>query len=277
MFQKCNYKLTNLAPKFQTALIAAVEASHKIMEIYNHDFEAIIKEDGSPLTKADLASTTIIQRHLEPLGIPITGEETEKLDYSIRKNWTECWCVDPLDGTKEFIKRNGEFAVNIALIENGVPTFGLIASPVNEEIIFGSKEFGVYISSFENIEKEDNWTKINVPEKVNSPLILTASRSHGSGPMEDFTAELKRISPEIKLKSKGSSLKFFDLAKGEVDIYARFAPTMEWDIASGQAILEALGGNVINVETGKPLEYNKENLLNPFFIAKTKPLLSILP
>jgi len=277
LFQKCNYKLTNLAPKFQTALIAAVEASHKIMEIYNHDFEAIIKEDGSPLTKADLASTTIIQRHLEPLGIPITGEETEKLDYSIRKNWTECWCVDPLDGTKEFIKRNGEFAVNIALIENGVPTFGLIASPVNEEIIFGSKEFGVYISSFENIEKEDNWTKINVPEKVNSPLILTASRSHGSGPMEDFTAELKRISPEIKLKSKGSSLKFFDLAKGEVDIYARFAPTMEWDIASGQAILEALGGNVINVETGKPLEYNKENLLNPFFIAKTKPLLSILP
>ncbi len=277
MSQKCNYKLTTLAPKFQTALVAAVEASHKIMDIYNHEFEAIIKEDGSPLTKADLASTTIIQRHLEPLGIPITGEETEKLDYSIRQNWTECWCIDPLDGTKEFIKRNGEFAVNIAMIENGVPTFGLIASPVNEEIIFGSKEFGVYISSFENIEKEDKWTKINIPEKVNSPLILTASRSHGSGPMEVFIAELKRISLEIVQKSKGSSLKFFDLAKGEVDVYARFAPTMEWDIASGQAILEALGGRVINVETGLPLVYNKENLLNPFFIAKTKPLLEILP
>jgi 3'(2'), 5'-bisphosphate nucleotidase len=277
LFQKCNYKLTNLAPKFQTALIAAVEASHKIMEIYNHDFEAIIKEDGSPLTKADLASTTIIQRHLEPLGIPITGEETEKLDYSIRQNWTECWCVDPLDGTKEFINKNGEFAVNIALIENGIPTFGLIASPVNEEIIFGSKEFGVYISSFENIEKESNWKKISVPKKVNLPLILTASRSHGSGPMEGFIAELKQISPEIEQKSKGSSLKFFDIAKGEVDVYARFAPTMEWDIASGQAILEALGGSVINVETGLPLSYNKANLLNPFFIAKTKPLLEILP
>lgn len=269
--------MTNLAPKFQTALVAAVEASHKIMDIYNHEFEAIIKEDGSPLTKADLASTTIIQRHLEPLGIPITGEETEKLDYSIRKNWTECWCVDPLDGTKEFISKNGEFAVNIALIENGTPTFGLIASPVNEEIIFGSKEFGVYISSFENIENESNWIKINTPEKVNSPLILTASRSHGSGLLEGFIAELKRISPEMKQISKGSSLKFFDLAKGEVDIYARFAPTMEWDIAPGQAILEALGGSVINVETGMPLTYNKADLLNPFFIAKTKAILDLLP
>lgn len=277
MFQKCNYKLTNLAPKFQTALVAAVEASHKIMDIYNHEFEAIIKEDGSPLTKADLASTTIIQRHLEPLGIPITGEETEKLDYSIRKNWTECWCVDPLDGTKEFISKNGEFAVNIALIENGTPTFGLIASPVNEEIIFGSKEFGVYISSFENIENKSNWIKINTPRKVNSPLILTASRSHGSSLLEGFIAELKRISPEMKQISKGSSLKFFDLAKGEVDIYARFAPTMEWDIAPGQAILEALGGSVINVETGMPLTYNKADLLNPFFIAKTKAILDLLP
>lgn len=277
MFQKCNYKLTNLAPKFQTALVAAVEASHKIMDIYNHEFEAIIKEDGSPLTKADLASTTIIQRHLEPLGIPITGEETEKLDYSIRKNWTECWCVDPLDGTKEFISKNGEFAVNIALIENGTPTFGLIASPVNEEIIFGSKELGVYISSFENIENESNWIKINTPRKVNSPLILTASRSHGSGLLEGFIAEIKRISPEMKQISKGSSLKFFDLAKGEVDIYARFAPTMEWDIAPGQAILEALGGSVINVETGMPLTYNKADLLNPFFIAKTKAILDLLP
>lgn len=277
MFQKCNYKLTNLAPKFQTALVAAVEASHKIMDIYNHEFEAIIKEDGSPLTKADIASTTIIQRHLEPLGIPITGEETEKLDYSIRKNWTECWCVDPLDGTKEFISKNGEFAVNIALIENGTPTFGLIASPVNEEIIFGSKEFGVYISSFENIENESNWIKINTPRKVNSPLILTASRSHGSGLLEGFIAEIKRISPEMKQISKGSSLKFFDLAKGEVDVYARFAPTMEWDIAPGQAILEALGGSVINVETGMPLTYNKADLLNPFFIAKTKAILDLLP
>lgn len=269
--------MTRLAPKFQTALLAAVEASHKIMDIYNHEFEAIIKEDGSPLTKADLASTKIIHRHLDPLGIPITGEETDKIDFSIRQNWTECWCVDPLDGTKEFISKNGEFAVNIALIEKGIPTFGLIASPVNEEIIFGSKEFGVFISSFENIEKASNWVKINIPEKVNSPIILTASRSHGSGPMDGFIAELKRISPEFEQKSKGSSLKFFDLAKGEVDVYARFAPTMEWDIASGQAILEALGGSVINVETGLPLSYNKENLLNPFFIAKTKPLQALLP
>lgn len=257
--------------------MAAVEASHKIMDIYNHEFEAIIKEDGSPLTKADLASTTIIQRHLEPLGIPITGEETEQLAYSIRKNWTACWCIDPLDGTKEFISKNGEFAVNIAMIENGIPTFGLIASPVNEEIIFGSKEIGVFIAQFDDLDFPNKWEKIHVPQKVNSPLILTASRSHGSGPMEGFISELKQISPEFVQKSKGSSLKFFDLAKGEVDVYARFAPTMEWDIASGQAILEALGGSVINIETGLPLVYNKESLLNPFFIAKTKPFLEILP
>jgi len=277
LFQKCNFKLINLAPKFQIALVAAVEASHKIMDIYNHEFETIIKDDGSPLTKADLASTKIIHEYLEPLSIPITGEETEKLAYSVRKNWTECWCVDPLDGTKEFIKRNGEFAVNIALIENGIPTFGLIASPVNEEIIFGSKETGVFIVQFNDLDFPNKWEQINAPEKVNSPIILTASRSHGSGSLEEFTAELKRISPEIVQKSKGSSMKFFDLAKGEVDVYARFAPTMEWDIASGQAIMEALGGNVINIETGLPLTYNKENLLNPFFIAKTKALLEILP
>ena len=269
--------MTVLTQYCNVALQASVDASREIMRIYNDEFEAIIKEDGSPLTKADLASTKIIHEYLEPLGIPITGEETEKLAYSIRKNWTSCWCVDPLDGTKEFISKNGEFAVNIAMIENGIPTFGLIASPVNEEIIFGSKEIGVFVAQFDDLDFPDKWEQINAPEKVNSPLILTASRSHGSGPMEGFTAELKLISSEIIQKSKGSSMKFFDLAKGEVDVYARFAPTMEWDIASGQAILEALGGSVINVETGLPLVYNKENLLNPFFIAKTKPLLEILP
>jgi len=257
--------------------VAAIEASQKIMDIYNHEFEAIIKEDGSPLTKADLASTTIIHHHLEPLGIPITGEETDKLDYSIRQNWTECWCVDPLDGTKEFINMNGEFAVNIALIENGIPTFGLIASPVNEEIIFGSKEFGVYISSFENISFPEKWTELKEVNRINSPIVITVSRSHGIGRIDELFAELKRISPEIELKSKGSSLKFFDLAKGEVDVYARFAPTMEWDIASGQAILETLGGSVINIETGLPLTYNKADLLNPYFIAKTKAILDLLP
>jgi len=266
-----------IAQNFKIALRASVDASREIMKIYSNEFEAIIKEDGSPLTKADLASTEIIHAYLEPLGIPITGEETDKLDYSIRKNWTACWCVDPLDGTKEFISKNGEFAVNIALIENGKPTFGLIASPVNQEVIFGSKEMGVYIAQFEDLELPQNWEELKAPTKVNSPLVLTASRSHGFEPIISFTAELKRISPELVRKSKGSSMKFFDLAKGEVDVYARFAPTMEWDIASGQAIMEALGGSVINVENGLPLSYNKENLLNPFFIAKTKPLLDLLP
>lgn len=262
---------------YQVALEAVVEASIEIMAIYNNEFESILKEDGSPLTKADLASTKIIHRHLDPLGIPITGEETDKIDFEIRKNWSQCWCVDPLDGTKEFIKRNGEFAVNIALIENGKPIFGIISSPVNEEIIFGSKETGVFILQFSDLNSPEKWESLQAPKSINSPLVMTASRSHGSGPMGEFIAELEKISPEIERKSKGSSMKFFDLARGEVDVYARYAPTMEWDIASGQAILEALGGNVINIETGLPLEYNKENLLNPFFIAKTKALIELMP
>ena len=183
------------------------------------------------------------------------------------------WIIDPLDGTKEFVSRNGEFAVNIALIENGSPVFGLIASPVRKELIIGSKEFGVYIMAFESIHDSSKWTKIEIPLKINSPLVITCSRSHHSGPILNFIQSLQAISPELEYIKKGSSLKFFDLAMGNADAYPRFAPTMEWDIAAGQAIMETLGGIVYHAETGEPLRYNKENLTNPNFIAKTKALL----
>ncbi len=257
---------------YRLAMQGAIEASLKIMEIYSVGFDAEYKIDGSPITAADLASTDILHRFLEQTNIPITGEESLNSEFSVRKDWKRCWCIDPLDGTKEFVSRNGEFAVNIALIEKGIPVFGLIASPVKKEFIIGSKEFGVFIIDFDNLNDTSKWKKIETPLTINSPLVMTCSRSHHSGPVLKFIEALQSISPEIEYIKKGSSLKFFDLATGIADAYPRFAPTMEWDIAAGQAILETLGGVVYHAETGEPLRYNKENLTNPNFIAKTKVL-----
>ena len=259
------------------AMQGAIEASLKIMDIYTDGFDAEYKSDGSPITAADLASTDILHRFLEQTNIPITGEESLNSDFSVRKDWIRCWCIDPLDGTKEFVSRNGEFAVNIALIENGIPVFGLIASPVKKEFIIGSKEFGVFIIDFEYMTDPSKWTKIETPLKVNSPIVITCSRSHHSGPILNFIQSLQVILPELEYIKKGSSLKFFDLAMGKADAYPRFAPTMEWDIAAGQAIMETLGGVVYHAETGEPLRYNKENLTNPNFIAKTNALSVIMP
>ena len=143
--------------KYKVAIRSCVEASKAIMRIYAKNFESFKKEDGSPLTKADLASTEIIHKYLDPLGIPITGEESKNSRYSERKKWKNCWCIDPLDGTKEFIKKNGEFAINIAFLENQSSVFGVIASPVEEKMIFGGKKMGVYECSFVDIENESNW------------------------------------------------------------------------------------------------------------------------
>lgn len=239
------------------------------MEVYQSDFNSELKEDGSPLTLADQASSNIIQKHLASTNIPITEEETIKADFNIRKTWESSWCVDPLDGTKEFIKRNGEFAVCIALIEHEAPIFGVIASPVKEELIFGGKSFGVFICSFGNFSDATRWTEIKPSLQVNNPLRTLVSRSHPSDVGDAFHLKLKANFSEMTNTSKGSALKFFDLALGEADVYPRFAPTMEWDIAAGQAILEALGGGVFDAITGLPLCYNKEDLINPFFIAQT--------
>ena len=264
--------MQGLPTAYQLALEAALEASKAIMQVYEQDFESQDKQDGSPVTAADLAASEQIEKILAPLGIPITGEETDKAPYEERQNWQQCWCVDPLDGTKEFIKRNGEFAVNIALIENGNPVFGLIAAPVKEEILLGSKETGVFILHFKDVEQIENWKQLGKPLKINNPLVMACSRSHHSGPVLQFINELKVQNQEIDFIKKGSALKFFDLATGAADVYPRFAPTMEWDIAAGQAILEALGGEVVHAETGEPLHYNKANLVNPYFIARTKPM-----
>jgi 3'(2'), 5'-bisphosphate nucleotidase len=257
---------------YQRAVEAAIEASIAIDQIYNQDFHQVIKLDGSPVTDADIAASECIEKILQPLGIPITSEESDKAPFEQRQYWQQCWCIDPLDGTKEFIKRNGEFAVNIALIKNGEPIFGLIASPVQEQVLLGSKETGVFIFRFQDWQAQEKWIKITPPLKTNYPLVMACSRSHHSGPVLQIIHQLQNEGQSMEFIKKGSALKFFDLAKGSADIYPRFAPTMEWDIAAGQAILEALGGEVIHAETGEPLRYNKANLVNPYFIARTKAM-----
>jgi 3'(2'), 5'-bisphosphate nucleotidase len=266
--------LQQLPKAYQVAIEAAIAAAHAIMEIYQQDFSFLDKTDGSPVTQADLAASNIIEAYLAPLGIPLTGEESEKAPYEARETWTQSWCIDPLDGTKEFIKRNDEFAINIALIENKQAIFGLIASPVQEEILLGSRETGVFIFNFKDRHQQENWQQLSAPEKINAPLVMACSRSHHSGPVLQIINTLKAAGHELDYIKKGSALKFFDLASGKADIYPRFAPTMEWDIAAGQAILEALGGEVVHAETGEPLTYNKANLVNPYFVARTKALLA---
>jgi 3'(2'), 5'-bisphosphate nucleotidase len=258
---------------YQIALCAARDASVIIMQYYKGGFGSAYKADGSPVTEADLASSKLIGDRLALTGIPITGEEDDDAPYAERAGWEQHWCVDPLDGTKEFIRRNGEFAVNIALIEGQTPVFGIIAAPVEETVIFGGKDFGVFLSTFENIPDESKWVPVHPRETVNEPLVMTSSRTHHSGEILEFINQLKETFGEIDYLRKGSSLKFFDLALGYADVYVRFAPTMEWDIAAGQAILEGLGGTILHAVTGEPLTYNKPNLLNPHFVAKTSAYL----
>jgi len=264
--------MTDLFKQYKVTITAALEASEAIMKIYAGDFERIEKEDGSPVTIADLSASKIIRKHLLPTGIPITGEEAEKHPFSVRKSWKHLWCVDPLDGTKEFIKKNGEFVVNIALIENSKPVFGLIASPINKEIILGNEKSGAFQTSFENALEPKKWEPLKYLSSTNSPIQLISSRSHYSGNLQKLVDEIEVEYGPVERTAMGSALKFFELVNNRADVYPRFAPTMEWDIAAGQAIYEAIGGKVINVNTGKPLVYNKENLKNPHFIASNSLL-----
>ncbi|MBW7867442.1 MAG: 3'(2'),5'-bisphosphate nucleotidase CysQ [Brumimicrobium sp.] len=257
----------NLFEKYKIAIEAALEASNEILRIYVLDFERTIKEDGSPMTSADLKSSEIIERYLNLTFIPYIGEEQEKAPYSKRKNWKQTWCFDPLDGTKEFIKKNGEFVVNIALIEDNQPIFGLIASPFFKKIILGEIGSGAYEFSYSDALKPEKWKKIPTLGTHNSPLHIISSKSHYSGNLLLLAEDLAKKQGEIRSTRMGSALKFFDLVNGRADVYPRFAPTMEWDIAAGQAIYEAVGGKIIDVMTGKSLTYNKEDLYNPYFIA----------
>lgn len=253
---------------YSRALVASIEASKVIAQVYTEDVIPTIKGDGSPVTKADLAASAVISGILEKTGIPILGEELEKDSYEIRSKWTQNWCVDPLDGTRMFLMKNGEFGVCIAHVVNGRSVFGVIADPLNETILIGGSEFGAFIVPFDGVQNRNDWLELKPLQKSNDPLNIICSRSYK---IDKHIDEIYSHLPHGRCAyiRKGSALKFFDLALGKADVYPRFAPTMEWDIAAGQAILEALGGSVIDINTNEPLTYNKESLFNPPFIAKT--------
>ena len=253
------------------AIKGSTEAAKAIMSIYSEGFEANYKSDGSPVTNADLKSSAILMDYLKETNIPVISEEVEKTDYTTRKNWELVWIVDPLDGTKEFIRRNGEFVICISLVQKGAPIFGIITHPLTETILLGGEEYGCAHISFDAIDQPENWELIT-PKPLNNPLILSSSRTPYRSNEKELIDQLEKRFDTISYSKKGSALKFFDLALGKSDIYPRFAPTMEWDIAAGHAIINALGGAVINQEDNAPLRYNKESLYNPHFIVYTHAL-----
>ncbi len=263
-----------------TAIEAALKAGEGIMSIYDdpkQDFQIERKSDQSPLTKADKVSNEIITAFLDKTPYPILSEEGKSIEFNERKSWNELWIVDPLDGTKEFIKRNGEFTVNIALVKNGIPTLGVIYLPVKKQLYFAEDGLGAYkcsdITSIQGISSITELinTSHQLPvEHDRKDFIVVASRSHLSPETEQFIDELSKNHDSVKMVSSGSSIKICLVAEGVADVYPRFAPTMEWDTAAGNAIALAAGKVVTQQDGITPLSYNKEDLLNPWFIVKDR-------
>ena len=254
-----------------TAITAALQAGKAILDIYHSgEFDIELKGDNSPLTKADTASHNIIMSYLETTGIPVLSEEGRDIPYKERKDWKQLWIVDPIDGTKEFIKRNGEFTVNIALIENQKPIIGVIFVPVTGELYFSSKEIGAFkiVVDIEDYDLEEILLKADtLPlQREDNTFTIVASRSHMSVETEKYLQQMRDLHGEVKLISKGSSLKLCMVAEGTANCYPRFAPTMEWDTAAGQAICEHAGFEVIDWDTKKDILYNREELLNNWFL-----------
>ena len=263
-----------------TSIQAALEAGRVILEVYNTNFKVEHKADDSPLTLADQRSHDIIAGHLEPFGIPLLSEEGKEIPYLERKKWDTLWVVDPLDGTKEFVNRNGEFTVNIALIKNGRPIWGVIYLPVKDVLYFATQETGSFqIETAATVLNQDK--KLPGMEKLcqyaqklpfhrpsKDVFTIIGSRSHPSAELEAFVDQMGKKHRNVEFMPAGSSLKFCRVAEGKANIYPRFGPTMEWDTAAGQAIAENAGRSVTHYETGEPLLYNKENLLNPWFVVK---------
>jgi 3'(2'), 5'-bisphosphate nucleotidase len=255
----------------------SLDAGKEILQVYERDFNVESKEDQSPLTLADKKSHETITKGLSSLypDIPVLSEEGKSISYDTRKEWNYLWLVDPLDGTKEFIKKNAEFTVNIALIEEGNPVVGIIYAPVLDTVYFAKKGVGSYKlekASTAGVQDDSELVSASVRlplETTKEKVSVVASRSHLSPETEEYINQIKEKYGEVDITSAGSSLKLCLVAEGKADVYPRFAPTMEWDTAAGQAIVEQAIGRVVK-EDGEPLTYNKESLLNPWFIAMKK-------
>ena len=261
------------------AIDAALAAGEKILSIYNDpnsDFQVEKKADNSPLTIADRAAHEVICRLLADTPFPVLSEEGKSKSYEERKSWKELWIVDPLDGTKEFIKRNGEFTVNIAFVQDSIPLMGVIYLPVKHILYFAMEGLGAYkltdVTSRGDASLEELIAKaVRLPiEAEHNKYVIVASRSHSTPETEKFVEESRAVHPNVELISSGSSIKICLVAEGVADVYPRFAPTMEWDTAAGHAIARAAGMEVYRAGMDIPLSYNKEDLLNPWFIVEPK-------
>jgi len=260
---------------FTLAIQAAAKAGKAILEIYeSKDFQVEIKADNSPLTLADRKANEIITSALKKSGIPILSEEGKEIPYMNRSWWSTFWLVDPLDGTKEFIRRNGEFTVNIALIVEGKATFGVVYAPVLEILYFGLQGKGAFMCKEEKnfFQAFDYLVQFATPlpagEADEKIYRVVASRSHYNSETQDYLNSIDTGGKEVSLVNSGSSLKLCMVAAGDAECYPRLGPTMEWDTAAAHAVVKASGKNVYRVDNGEELNYNKENLLNPYFVVR---------
>jgi 3'(2'), 5'-bisphosphate nucleotidase len=270
----------NFQELLHQTIIAAVLAGDEILKVYDTDFNVEYKQDKSPVTKADKNASDKIIEVLNHFNIPLLSEEGDQADFETRKNWNRLWIVDPLDGTKEFVKRNGEFTVNIALIEDNVPILGVIYSPVFKDIYFSAKGIGAYkinhsdfIPFIETISACTLENLFRVAKKLpivsnRKNYVVVASRSHMSSETHYHIEDIKHHHQNVEIVSTGSSIKLCWVAEGIADEYPRFGPTMEWDTAAGQAILQESQCNLIDFKTNQVMKYNREDLLNNWFIAK---------
>jgi len=263
---------------------AALEAGDAILDIYQTDFTVDYKQDDSPLTQADRASHDIIMRHLQASGIPILSEEGKALPVTERQSWQILWIVDPLDGTKEFIKKNGEFTVNIALVSAGAPKMGVVYAPDRQRLYFSLQNLGAYMIDdpilLERLPRQlagaeaklaellSQADQLPLAEQKDKPYTIVGSRSHATPELTQFVDAKRQEFGQVDFIPAGSSLKICLVAEGRADIYPRLGPTMEWDTAAGHAVAQSAGARIYEYESGKPLNYNKKNLLNPWFVVE---------
>jgi 3'(2'), 5'-bisphosphate nucleotidase len=251
----------------EAVLGIARRAGGEILEVYGSDFTSEQKGDASPITQADLRAHRLITAQLAGLApaLPVLSEESAPLETAARRQWPRYWLVDPLDGTREFVSRNGEFTVNIALVDDGRPVFGVVHVPVTGLTYWGAAGCGAHRDS-----PGEPRRRLRVRTSGSSPLRVVGSRSHGNPVLMQ---RLERLGPHT-LHGVGSSIKLCLVAEGKADLYPRLGPTSEWDIAAGQAVVEAAGGQVLDLATGEPLRYNqRDSLLNPDFVAGGDPAL----
>jgi len=268
------------------AVRAALQAGDVIIEVYDSDYAVEHKEDMSPLTQADRKSHDLLLAALSDPDLPVLSEEGREIPYEERKRWERLWIVDPLDGTKEFIKRNGEFTVNIALVEYGQPVVGVVYAPVHRLLYLGSRDHG----SFKLQNPDALWTadgpksrsksnerfqtllqqaeRLPIAGSSDRPYTIVGSRSHAGPDLKNFVEEKRREHGQVEFISAGSSLKICLVAEGKADMYPRLGPTCEWDTAAGQAVAENAGAKLLDFKTGEPLRYNRADVLNPWFIVR---------